>query len=280
MRVATLEMDVRAGDLEGNLEAVVEGVQAAAAAGAELVALPEMWSTGFAAGLDGSQVTDAEAAVARVAQLSGELELAVIGSGPAAVAGESLPANRAHVLVGGRVVGGYDKVHLFSPTAENLAFSPGHLAPTPTVLPSSGARIAPIICYDLRFPAVARAAFRAGADVLVVVAQWPEARAAHWTSLLRGRAAECQVHVVGCNRIGEDEVGRRRMCLRFPGGSAVVGPDGLEVVAAQELLVAARGRQSSCLSVHEIDPEASRRLRREVPVHRDERRERYRAWLQ
>ena len=116
--------------------------------------------------------------------------------------------------------------------------------------------------------------------MLVVVAQWPEARAAHWSSLLRGRAAECQAYVIGCNRIGEDEVGRKRLRLRFLGGSTVVGPDGLEVAPVRQLEVSAAPRRASRLSVYEIDLETVRSLRREVPVARDERRECYAAWLE
>jgi len=279
MRVATLEMDVRSGDPEGNLEAALRGIQAAADEGAELVALPEMWSTGFAAGLGEPELGLGEAALGAVAAASASLDLVVVGSGPAAVEGSGLPANRAHVLVRGQQMGGYDKVHLFSPTAESLAFTAGDRPPVPTEMPGSDVRIAPIVCYDLRFPAVSKAAVRAGAEVLVVVAQWPEARAAHWAALLRGRAAECQAYVIGCNRIGEDEVGRKRLRLRFPGGSAVVGPDGEDVAPALRVEVAAGRRLASRLSVHQVDPGEVRRLRREVPVARDERRDRYAAWL-
>ncbi len=280
MRVATLEMDVRSGDTGGNLDAALRGVRVAGEEGAELVALPEMWSTGFVAGLGASELADAAAALDAVAETAAEWNLVVIGSGPASIGGAALPVNRAHVLTGGRSVGGYDKVHLFSPTAETLAFSAGDRPPEPIEVPRSGVRVAPVICYDLRFPAVSRAAFRAGAEVLVVVAQWPEARAAHWASLLRGRAAECQSYVIGCNRIGEDLVGRKRLRLRFPGGSAVVGPDGLDVASVRQLEVAAGPRQASRLSVYGIDPEEVRSLRREVPIARDERRDCYAAWLQ
>ncbi len=280
MRVATLEMDVRSGDTAGNLDAALRGVRKAGEEGAELVALPEMWSTGFAAGLGAPELADAAAALDAVAEASARMNLVVVGSGPALVDGAELPVNRAHVLSSDGLVGGYDKVHLFSPTAEALAFSAGDRPPMPTELPRCGVRVAPIICYDLRFPAVSRAAFRAGAEVLVVVAQWPEARAAHWSSLLRGRAAECQAYVIGCNRIGEDEVGRKRLRLRFLGGSTVVGPDGLEVAPVRQLEVSAAPRRASRLSVYEIDLETVRSLRREVPVARDERRECYAAWLE
>ena len=280
MRVATLEMDIGAGDPEGNLGTALLGLRAAGEAGAELVVLPEMWTTGFTSGSGEAEIASSARALEEVAAVSGELDLVVIGSGPASGGGGALPTNRAHVIVGGRLAGGYDKVHLFSPTAETLAFTAGHGPPAPVDLPRSGARVAPIVCYDLRFPAISRAAFRAGADVLAVVAQWPEARAAHWSALLRGRAAECQAHVIGCNRVGEDEVGRRRMRLRFLGGSAVVGPGGEDVPAGEQRTIDGGGRRPATLSIHDIDLDESRRLRREVPVVRDERRDLYPGWIE
>jgi predicted amidohydrolase len=280
MRVATLEMDIGAGDLEGNLGTALRGLRAAAAAGAELVALPEMWSTGFTPGSSEAEIACAERALGAIAVASQELDIAVIGSGPAPSGAGGPPANRAHVIVRGQLAGGYDKVHLFSPTAEPLAFTAGDAPPAPVALPRSGARVAPIVCYDLRFPAISRSAFRAGADVFVVVAQWPEARAAHWGALLRGRAAECQAHVIGCNRIGEDEVGRRRVRLRFTGGSAVIGPGGVDVRAAERREIDGGTRRSAALSIHDIDLAESRRLRREVPVARDERRDLYPGWIE
>lgn len=280
MRVATLEMDIGAGDPEGNLGTALRGLRAAGEAGAELVVLPEMWPTGFTAGSGEAEIASSERALEAVAAVSGELDLAVIGSGPASGGDGALPTNRAHVIVGGRVAGGYDKVHLFSPTAETLAFTAGEAPPRPVDLPRSGARVAPIVCYDLRFPAISRAAFRAGADLLAVVAQWPEARAAHWGALLRGRAAECQAHVIGCNRIGEEEVGRRRMRLRFLGGSAVIGPGGEDVPAGERQTIDGGARRPATLSVHDLDLDESRRLRREVPVARDERRDLYPGWIE
>lgn len=280
MRVATLEMDIGAGDPEGNLETALLGLRAAGEAGAELVVLPEMWTTGFTSGSGEAEIASSARALEEVAAVSGELGLVVIGSGPASGGEGRLPTNRAHVIVGGRLAGGYDKVHLFSPTAETLAFTAGHGPPAPVDLPRSGARVAPIVCYDLRFPAISRAAFRAGADVLAVVAQWPEARAAHWGALLRGRAAECQAHVIGCNRIGEEEVGRRRMRLRFLGGSAVIGPGGEDVPAGERQTIDGGARRPATLSVHDLDLDESRRLRREVPVARDERRDLYPGWIE
>lgn len=280
MRVATLEIDLRTGDVPANLKAALEGVRAAAAAGADLVAIPEMWPTSFIPNADASNFEASDDAVAEMASLSGELGIVVVGSafGPlrGSADGRGLPTNRAHVLSGGDALAWYDKVHLFSPTAEHLAFSAGDVPPPVVELPGLGVSMAPIVCYDLRFPEVARATFRAGAEILVAVAQWPQSRAPHWKALLRGRAAEMEGFVVASNRIGVDEIGRRRMRLEFGGHAAVVGPSGEDVPSVHEATV---GAGSSRLSVHGIDIEEARALRRAVPVLRDARDDLFGQWI-
>lgn len=280
MRVATVELDVRTADVEGNLAAARAGVERAAALGASLVALPEMWPTSFVP-MPKADVFEAnDRAVASIAALSGALGITVVGSAYHVVDDPRLPRNRAHVLAEGGVLASYDKVHLFSPTAEHVAFSPGSLPPPVATLPRHGARIAPIVCYDLRFPAVARAAFRGGAEVLVVVAQWPDERASHWRALARGRAAESEAFVVACNRVGTDEIGRRRMRLTFSGDAGVYAPSGalVEPVATEEL-PAPDGRIATRVAVSEADLAEVRALRRAVPVAADERLDVVRRWL-
>lgn len=279
LRVATLELDVRTGDVDGNLAAARAGVRRASELGARLVALPEMWPTSFVASAGRAELEASDAAVEALARDAAELDVAVVGSSFGDLGEGALPTNRAHVLDGGRVVGTYDKVHLFSPTAEHLAFTAGDAPPPVVTLGKTDVKVAPVVCYDLRFPAVTRAAFRAGAEVLVAVAQWPDARAPHWRALVRGRAAEAEGFVVACNRVGEDEIGRRRMRLTFSGDAAVVGPSGEDVPRVASETLEAVGRDHSRLSVHEIDVGEARALRRAVPVAKDERLDVVRSWL-
>ena len=88
--------------------------------------------------------------------------------------------------------------------------------------------MAPLVCYDLRFPEAFRASVRKGADLFPVIASWPRARIAHWTALLRARAIENQAIVVGVNRCGADPK------LDYPGKSAIFGPDGAVLAEAGE----------------------------------------------
>lgn len=64
--------------------------------------------------------------------------------------------------------------------------------------------VASFICYDLRFPELFRRAAQRGANLITVIASWPDARVDHWLSLLKARAIENQAYVIGVNRCGND----------------------------------------------------------------------------
>jgi len=117
-----------------------------------------------------------------------------------------------------------------------------------------GARVSPFICYDLRFPEVFRAATRRGAQVLVVIANWPATRVEHWVTLLRARAIENQAYVAGVNRCGNDPK------LAYPGRSVIVGPWG-EVMAD--------AGDGEGVAWADLDFAALESYRREFPVLRD-----------
>ncbi len=267
MRVGCLQLDVRGDDPRGNLERVEGGLREGAELGLELCVLPEMWPTSFCAGAGEAQLDWSERAVERALTLSAELALVVVGTAYSPGAEGRAPFNRLHVLDRGRRAGSYDKLHLFSPTAEPQNFSAGD-AP-PRAIDTSVGRIAGVVCYDLRFPEPTRAAFRDGAELLCVPAQWPRSRAAHWDALVPGRAVEGLWYVAACNRSGRDRVGRRGLELDFPGNSIVASPDG-EVLA--------RGTGEAGWVVSDCDLARVRELRRRVPVEGDERAALYSSW--
>jgi omega-amidase len=89
-------------------------------------------------------------------------------------------------------------------------------------------RIAIMICYDLRFPELARRLALDGANLLCVSALWPQARIDHWSLLLRARALENQLFVLGCNGSGKD--GK----TIFGGRSALISPQGSPLAEAND----------------------------------------------
>ncbi len=142
----------------------------------------------------------------------------------------------------------YRKRHPFPLANEAEHYPAGNRA---VVFEIGGWKVAPLICYDLRFPESFREAAALGAELFVVIANWPVARVDHWTTLLRARAIENLAYVVGMNRSGSDPF------LPYPGASLVVGPKG-------EILAEA-GADPGILRA-ELDLEALRQWRRDFPA--------------
>jgi len=124
--------------------------------------------------------------------------------------------NTSLVFARGRMVHRYDKIHLFGPAGDKRYFTPGRTIRTFNVPHDSGGiRAGVIICYDLRFPELVRRMSRRGIKLLLVPARWPRARDDAWCTLLKARAMENQIFVVGCNALGEEG-----------GHSYIFGPSG------------------------------------------------------
>jgi predicted amidohydrolase len=94
----------------------------------------------------------------------------------------------------------YDKHHLFALGKEHETYTPGD---EKLIVELNGWNICPMICYDLRFPVWQRNV-DCEYDLLLMVANWPERRIAHWRALILARAIENQSYVIGVNRVGHD----------------------------------------------------------------------------
>lgn len=123
----------------------------------------------------------------------------------------------------------YRKRNPFVGLGEENHYSAGT---SPVVYPIGEWKVSPMICYDLRFPEPFREATAMGAELFVVIANWPIARIDHWTTLLRARAIENQAYVVGVNRTGTDP------SIEYPGASILVGPRGEILAAADDSVTA------------------------------------------
>lgn len=264
-RAACVQFDVRRGEVDANLAAAERGLRDAAAEGAQLAVMPEMWTTSFVPDASDALLAASLRAEARIAELSSTLGLTIIGSAPEPDDGQVF--NRAVVWERGKSIGAYRKIHLFSPNNEHKHHAPGH---EPLIVNSALGRIGVVICYDLRFPELIRFYFYARADVLAVPAQWPEARADHWRILLKARAIENEMFVVGCNRIGFESSLKSDEQLVFPGDSRIVDPMGQ---------VVAEGAGADNPIVAELDMKRVRVMRRILPVAKDRRPDLYaRMW--
>jgi omega-amidase len=94
----------------------------------------------------------------------------------------------------------YDKKHLFRMAGEHEVYDSGE---EQLIVNYKGWKLCPLVCYDLRFPVWSRNVDNAY-DVLLYVANWPEARVHAWNTLLKARAIENSAYTIGVNRLGED----------------------------------------------------------------------------
>ena len=242
MNVIGIQLDIAWGDKEANFARAEQAIAEANPEPGSLVVLPEMFATGFitrplSSESQGEQGQTECSGV--VTSLS--MDVATIAEGPdgatCGMLGRAALAHEIHLVAGmvspapdgrgrniavvygpdGRRVATYAKLHPFSYAGETDFYESGDAL----VMMTIGEFVAcPLICYDLRFPEPFRLAARRGAQLFVVIANWPAARAEHWRALLIARAIENQACVVGVNRTGSDPA------HTYAGGSLIVDHQG------------------------------------------------------
>ncbi|HUI10030.1 MAG TPA: nitrilase-related carbon-nitrogen hydrolase [Bacteroidota bacterium] len=183
-----------------------EGDLAARLGGPDILLFPELVDGGYARLKSGGEPHRAgDPLLRQFSAASRTVAPACIAGSVFLLQGSPAPANASLVFQGGRVIHRYDKIHLFRPTGDHLYFRAGSRIRTFRLRAGrSTLRCGVIICYDLRFPELARAMTRMGMDILFIPARWPAARDDAWQTLLKARAIENQVFVVGCNAGGEE----------------------------------------------------------------------------
>lgn len=255
IKAAAVQFTIILGDIDANLLQARQALARLAAAGVELAVLPEMWATGFAYKQLNELAARTGDLVAELTELSRQYGMVIVGSLPEPHDGKVY--NTAYVLDRGKLAGTYRKIHLFSLMQEDRSFDAGDrwlLAET------SIGKIGVFICYDLRFPELARRLALEGAEILVVPGEWPKPRDEHWRTLLRARAIENQCYLVAANCCGV--VGK----LDFFGMSLLVNPKG-EVLA--------EGGYAPGEFVADLDFTAMAEWRAQIPCFADRKPELY-----
>lgn len=255
-RVCLLQMDIQAGEPEANFRKAALLLEEAAAGPdiPDLVVLPEMWNTGYALDRIG-ELADPEGK--RTKELFGSFcrktgILAAAGS--VAEVSEDGVRNTVYVFDrSGQVTGEYSKIHLFRLMEEEKALVPGGRLGR---IELDGMPAGTMICYDIRFPELARSLALDGAKLLIVPAEWPHPRLRHWRTLLAARAIENQMFVIACNRVGTSGG------TSFFGHSMVIDPWG-EIVAEA-------GEEEGILTA-ELRMELVEEVRSRIPVFADRR---------
>jgi predicted amidohydrolase len=250
LRVALVQFSPDAALVESNVERALSEVAAAADAGADLVAFPELFDVGYfafdayasnAVGLGGERFGRFAAAAREhgVWVLAGTMveDLAATESETSvSVPSREGYANTAVVFspAGDRELV-YRKHHLFGyDSAETELLVPGERRETVDV---GGFTLAVSTCYDLRFPELYREYVDAGADLVLVPSAWPYPRVEHWKTLPSTRAVENLTYVATINGAGTvggtDLVGRST--VYDPWGTPVATTDDRETTVYADL---------------------------------------------
>ncbi|GAB3301543.1 carbon-nitrogen hydrolase family protein [Parasphingorhabdus pacifica] len=253
MRLA-LDQAPDAGGLTANLTRLASVARRAAAAGAHLLACPEMSLTGYNIGEDTRRLAqDVDGAAAEhVARIAAETGIAILHGFPERDGAEVY--NTARIVdVDGTAVATYRKTHLFG-DLDRCWFSPGDHPVVQTTV--AGVRLGLLVCYDVEFPEMVRAHALAGTEMLLVPTALMRPHDFVAETLVPARAYENHLYLAYVNRCGwEGE-------LDYCGKSCVITPVGTELV---------RGGGDEQLLLADIDPATVRTAREDNPHLRDRR---------
>ena len=189
----------------------------------DLVVLPELFTTGMSLSLEGLADTNDGRTILAVKNFAKDHNFAITGSFLASDNGKYY--NRAFFLTPDGQEYYYDKRHLFRMAGEDRSFSYGTKR---LIVDYLGWKICLMVCYDLRFPVWSRNVGNEY-DLLIYVANWPEARKSAWKALLKARAIENMCYVCGVNRIGVDSHE-----FKYHGGSRMYSPKGKKILKAEK----------------------------------------------
>ncbi|MFF4040897.1 carbon-nitrogen family hydrolase [Streptomyces sp. NPDC001816] len=172
-------------------------------AGADLVVLPELWTTGaFAYAEFGLEAEPLEGPTYEVMAKAASDAGVWLHAGSIPERDPDGPLYNTSLVFSpsGELAAAYRKIHRFGfDKGEAVLMSAGRDLVT-VRLP--GTTLGMATCYDLRFPELFRSLVDAGAETLVIPAGWPERRRAHWTLLAQARAVENQAFVLACGTAG------------------------------------------------------------------------------
>lgn len=262
MKVAVSQGSTTPADIAGNLERMAEIAREAAAAGARLLILPEMFLTGYNIGPDAvrrlAEPVDGPSAE-RAAAIARDAGIALLYGYPER--GPDGQVFNAAVLIDrdGRTLANHRKTHLFG-DIDRSAFDRGE--GPPTIAGLDGLRLGILICYDVEFPENVRLLALAGADFVAVPTALMQPYEFIARSLVPTRAYENQVFLAYANRCGTERD------LDYYGLSCIVGPDGVDL---------ARAGTDEALIVAHLDPALLRSSRSINTYLRDRRPELYPA---
>jgi omega-amidase len=230
LTVSLAQIEVANSQPEVNLRKGQLLIAEAARRGSEVVCFPEMWTTGFNWANNERMAAEHEKTLDRIAGMAKGYGIWINGSMPAL--DEDGKISNTSILFNpqGERTATYRKTHLFSLIGEEKHMAAGKtlgLAETPWGLTGLS------VCYDIRFPELFRTYALKGARIVFSPMAFPHPRLELWKILVRARAIENQMFVVGTNQVGREDFGPDNL-VTYCGDSVIIDPWGKTVVEASE----------------------------------------------
>ncbi len=242
--VSVIQSNVHWEDIDSNISMFDLKIDAVDEA-ADLIVLPEMFTTGFTMNAPKYSEKMKGPTVQWLLKRSAQKKAHITGSIIIEEKGKFF--NRLIWVKPNGSLFTYDKRHLFRYAGEERTYSAGNRNITVQV---KGWKVRPFICYDLRFPIWTRN-LKNQYDIAIFTANWPGSRSLHWKTLLRSRAIENQCYVLGVNRVGTDGNG-----ISYSGNSSLIDFKGDIIFEKQdeESILTAKLSLSDLISYRETFP--------------------------
>jgi predicted amidohydrolase len=231
-RIACQQLAPVLGDLEANRAIALAAIREAADAGAEVVVLPELITSGYMfespEEVAAAAIPVSHEVIAEWVKEAAERGI-VLAAGFCELAADGRVYNSAAVIDATGLRAVYRKLHLWD--REKLIFTAGSSAPP--VIDTTVGRVGLVICYDLEFPELTRSVALAGSQLLLVPTNWPLVPRPDGEhppeALIAMAAARVNRMAIAC----ADRLGRERG-QDWTGGSAIIGVDGWVVAESRD----------------------------------------------
>jgi omega-amidase len=251
MKVYACQLDISWEDKATNYRKVRDLVNGARPERGSLFVLPEMFATGFSMDVPAVAEENRSETMEFLRDLAKDRKI-YVQAGLVTKNGDGKGLNQAVVITPeGKELVRYTKIHPFTLGGELANYERGTEV---KLYEWNRLQVTPFICYDLRFPEIFRTAVQRGAEMFVVIADWPNKREHHWVTLLQARAIENLAYVIGVNQTGRDPH------HVYPGRSMIIDPHGK--------ILADAGGAAGVISA-EIDPTVVRSWRKDFPALQD-----------
>ena len=261
--IAVIQM-CSSSNVDENLNTVEKLINEAVKHHAKMVVLPEMFAVMGEKASDKVDVKEVlgEGKIQRFLSAQAREHNIWIVGGTIPIAGDDKNKIRAACLVynnEGKMVGRYDKIHLFDVSLseketykESETTEPGDQI---VVIDTPFGKLGLAVCYDIRFPELFRALFDKGAEMIALPAAFTVPTGeAHWEVLARARAIETFSYIIGACQGGTHANGRQTF-----GHSLIITPWGN--------IAAKQNNTEEGITYAEIDLDKVHEARRKIPIH-------------